>query len=152
MKVKQIALLVVPLLVIVGLLASGGIANALPSYAAATGQACGVCHVSAAGGGALTPLGQRFAAIANRATDPAGAFAQAQAAQATPTTAPAAATATTAPAAATATRAPAAATATAAPGGLPTTGDELPMSWVALGALILVGGGFFLTRLARGAK
>src|SRR3990172_3267328 len=94
---------------------------ALPDYAAKTGQACGTCHVNSAGGGPRTPLGQRFEAIPAHFTDPAGAFAQAQAAaQPTATTAPAkpAATATPAPApAATATPAPAkpAATATPAP-------------------------------------
>jgi len=37
-------------------------ADALPSYAQQTKLACGRCHVSAAGGGALTGFGKAFAA------------------------------------------------------------------------------------------
>ena len=37
-------------------------AGALPAYAAQTKLACGRCHVSAAGGGALTAFGKAFAA------------------------------------------------------------------------------------------
>jgi len=37
-------------------------ADALPSYAQQTKMACGRCHVSAAGGGALTGFGKAFAA------------------------------------------------------------------------------------------
>jgi hypothetical protein len=37
-------------------------ADALPAYAQQTKLACGRCHVSAAGGGALTALGKAFAA------------------------------------------------------------------------------------------
>jgi hypothetical protein len=37
-------------------------ADALPAYAQKTGLACGRCHVSAAGGGALTAFGKAFAA------------------------------------------------------------------------------------------
>ena len=35
-------------------------ANATPAFAGATGKACGFCHQSPAGGGALTPTGQKF--------------------------------------------------------------------------------------------
>lgn len=55
---------------------SPGPSAALPDYTTKTGQACGVCHVNPAGGGALTSVGQRFAAVATHASDPAGAFAQ----------------------------------------------------------------------------
>ena len=37
-------------------------ADALPAYAQQTKLACGRCHVSAAGGGALTAFGKAFAA------------------------------------------------------------------------------------------
>ena len=37
-------------------------ADALPSYAQQTKLACGRCHVSAAGGGALTGFGKAFVA------------------------------------------------------------------------------------------
>jgi mono/diheme cytochrome c family protein len=37
-------------------------ADALPAYATQTKLACGRCHVSAAGGGALTGFGKAFAA------------------------------------------------------------------------------------------
>ena len=37
-------------------------ADALPAYAAQSKLACGRCHVSAAGGGALTAFGKAFAA------------------------------------------------------------------------------------------
>jgi hypothetical protein len=49
---------------IVGLaaFATPGPADALPSYAQQTKLACGRCHVSAAGGGALTGFGKAFAA------------------------------------------------------------------------------------------
>lgn len=53
-----------------------GISVALPDYATKTGQSCGTCHVSPAGGGPLTAQGQAFAAIATHTTDPAGAWAQ----------------------------------------------------------------------------
>lgn len=49
---------------------------ALSSYASATSQACGVCHVNPSGGGARTALGAAFEAIPSHATDPAGAWAQ----------------------------------------------------------------------------
>ncbi len=47
--------------------AMGGIsiprsANATPQYAQQTGRACGACHVSKSGGGALTTFGRNFAA------------------------------------------------------------------------------------------
>ncbi|MCL4533997.1 MAG: hypothetical protein M1370_02425 [Bacteroidetes bacterium] len=50
--------------------------SALPSYAAATGQACGTCHVDPAGGGPRNDVGQAFEAIPTHSTDPAGAWAQ----------------------------------------------------------------------------
>ncbi len=37
-------------------------AQALPQYAQQTGLACGSCHVSPSGGGALKPFGKRFQA------------------------------------------------------------------------------------------
>lgn len=49
--------------------------TALPAYAAATGQACAVCHVNPAGGGPFTATGQRFAAVPTHATNPAAAWA-----------------------------------------------------------------------------
>ncbi len=133
---------------------------ALPDYGVKTGQACGICHVSPGGGGALTPRGQAFAAIATHTSDPAGAFTQSGAAPAAPTAAPkpaATAAPTTPPAAATAaptaapkpaaTAAPAAppAAATAAPAAtpaaLPKTGGEFPLAPLAVGA------GVFLSAL-----
>src|SRR3972149_10414787 len=57
-------------------LAGAGPPSALPNDAAATGQACGVCHVNPAGGGPRTPIGQAFEAIPTHASDPAGAWAQ----------------------------------------------------------------------------
>ena len=54
---------------------------ARPEYAAATGQPCATCHVSPAGGGPRTPIGQAFMAIPTHATDPAGAWAQVVASQ-----------------------------------------------------------------------
>lgn len=53
--------------------------EALPQYAAATGQACGTCHVNPGGGGTLTATGQAFAAVPSHSSDPSGAFAQATA-------------------------------------------------------------------------
>lgn len=128
-------------------------AAALPDYAAKTGQPCATCHVNPAGGGARNSFGQRFEAIPTHSSDPAGAFAQAQAAaQPTATAAPAkpAATATPAPAApaATPTSAPAApaATATAAPAKPAATATPAP----APGALPRTGG-FPLGPLVMGA-
>ncbi|MDO8690202.1 MAG: hypothetical protein Q7R39_09385 [Dehalococcoidia bacterium] len=66
--------------------------SALPDYAAKTGQACGACHVSAAGGGPRTAKGDAFAAIPTHAPDPVGAWAQVSGAAApapAPATAPA---------------------------------------------------------------
>lgn len=132
---------------------------ALPDYAAKTGQACGVCHVNPAGGGQRTPLGQRFESVPTHTTDPAGAFAQAQAAaQPTPTTAPAkpTATATAAPAApaATPTAAPAkpAATPTAVPtpAALPTTGGMPIVPAVIGSAALLLSLGWILRRSSGG--
>ncbi|MCL4367679.1 MAG: hypothetical protein M1337_00650 [Actinobacteria bacterium] len=57
---------------------------ALPNYAAATGQACGTCHVNPGGGGPRNDFGQAFEAIPTHADDPAGAFAQASGASAPP--------------------------------------------------------------------
>lgn len=37
-------------------------AVALPAYTASTGKSCGACHENPAGGGALTALGDAFAA------------------------------------------------------------------------------------------
>lgn len=37
-------------------------AKALPAYAQATGKACGFCHVSPGGGGALKDAGKKFQA------------------------------------------------------------------------------------------
>jgi hypothetical protein len=37
-------------------------ATATPQFAKETGKACGDCHVSAKGGGPLTPLGEKFKA------------------------------------------------------------------------------------------
>jgi hypothetical protein len=41
-------------------------AAATPEFAKETGKACGDCHVSAKGGGALTPLGEQFKANGNK--------------------------------------------------------------------------------------
>lgn len=35
-------------------------ASAMPAYAQQTGRACGSCHVSKSGGGALTKAGKAF--------------------------------------------------------------------------------------------
>jgi len=35
-------------------------ANATPAFAGSAGKPCGFCHQSPAGGGALTPTGQKF--------------------------------------------------------------------------------------------
>lgn len=63
--------------------------SAYPSYAAATGQTCGTCHVNPAGGGPRNATGQAFQAIPTHATDPAGAWAQLNAPTPVPTPAPA---------------------------------------------------------------
>jgi len=54
---------------VVAVLAMGGAliaaprpAAALPAYAAATGKACGACHVNPAGGGPRNAFGEAFAA------------------------------------------------------------------------------------------
>ncbi len=147
----------VPIVALVGVLAALLMmvqpvpTSALPDYATKTGQACGVCHVNPAGGGALTARGTAFAAIPTHTTDPAGAFTQSGAAAsptaaapaATPTAAakpaatPPAATPTAAAPKPTATAAPGA-TATATPGALPRTGG-LPLAPLAVG-----GGGLLL--------
>jgi hypothetical protein len=41
-------------------------AAATPQFATQTGKACGDCHTSAKGGGALTPLGEKFKANGNK--------------------------------------------------------------------------------------
>jgi hypothetical protein len=41
-------------------------ATATPQFAQETGKACGDCHVSATGGGPLTPLGEKFKANGNK--------------------------------------------------------------------------------------
>jgi hypothetical protein len=41
-------------------------ARATEQFAKETGQACDACHVSKAGGGALTPLGEKFKANGNK--------------------------------------------------------------------------------------
>ncbi|MCL5025438.1 MAG: hypothetical protein M1531_02940, partial [Chloroflexi bacterium] len=58
---------------------------ALPSYAAATGQSCGACHVNPAGGGPRNAVGSAFEAIPSHVADPAGAWAQISGSSATPT-------------------------------------------------------------------
>lgn len=114
-------------------------ALALPAYAAATGQACSVCHVNPAGGGTLTAKGQAFAAISTHASDPAGAWAQVNAPAAAPTAAPAAPAAAPAAPAAPAAAPAAPAAPAAAPKALPTTGDigefsQLPTALLYLSA------------------
>ncbi|MDP2937414.1 MAG: hypothetical protein Q8O86_13090 [Dehalococcoidia bacterium] len=152
-KEIMISILVVGFIAAMVALAGPTPTSALPDYTAKTGQACGVCHVNPAGGGALTPRGQAFAAIATHATDPAGAFTQSGAAAQPTATAAApaasptaaakpAASPTTAPAASpTAAAKPAASpTAAAAPGALPRTGG-FPV------APLAAGGGTFLAAL-----
>jgi mono/diheme cytochrome c family protein len=41
-------------------------AAATPKFAAETGKSCGDCHTAAAGGGPLTPLGEKFKANGNK--------------------------------------------------------------------------------------
>jgi hypothetical protein len=41
-------------------------ANANATFATQTGKACGECHVSATGGGKLTPFGEAFKANGNK--------------------------------------------------------------------------------------
>ncbi len=123
-----------------------GRGSALPTYSTATGQPCTTCHVNASGTGGLTAKGQAFAAIPNHAADPAGAFAQVQAAAA-----PAAPAPTTAPAAPAA--APAAPAAT--PAALPVSGEasasaELPMILALFGFFALAAGLSLGFRGARG--
>ncbi|MBI2906412.1 MAG: hypothetical protein HYX92_02015 [Chloroflexi bacterium] len=60
---------------IVALLWQPGTSLAVPNYAAATGQACGVCHINPGGGGPRTAIGQLFEAIPTHSTNPAGAWA-----------------------------------------------------------------------------
>jgi hypothetical protein len=104
---------------------------ALKSYATATGQSCGACHVDPAGGGSLTAKGSAFAAISTHSSDPKGAWTKVSAPVVAPTNTPVptkpaptptlpaptaipvVATATTAPAVATPT--PASAVATVVP-------------------------------------
>jgi hypothetical protein len=48
-------------------------ANATPAYASQTGKACGSCHVSKSGGGALTSFGKAFAANGHKVPGKGGA-------------------------------------------------------------------------------
>lgn len=156
-----ISMMVIGAVVVVASLIAPATTSALPQYATATGQACGVCHVNPAGGGALTARGQAFAAIPTHATDPAGAFTQSGAAApaATPTTAPAASptAAPTKPAASpTAAASPVASptaapkpTVTATPGTLPTTGGIPLLPFAMGGGSFLVALGWSLRRLIR---
>ena len=41
-------------------------AAATPQFAKDTGKACGDCHTNPSGGGALTPLGEKFKANGNK--------------------------------------------------------------------------------------
>lgn len=41
-------------------------AEATPQFAAQTGKSCGDCHTNVNGGGALTPLGEKFKANGNK--------------------------------------------------------------------------------------
>jgi hypothetical protein len=41
-------------------------ASATPGFAQDTGKSCGSCHVSAKGGGDLTPYGEKFKANGNK--------------------------------------------------------------------------------------
>lgn len=99
------------------MLRSAAPAEAFSSYATATGQACGVCHVDPGGGGPLTAKGLAFKAISTHSTDPAGAWAQISAPPA-PTATRVPPTATKVPP--TATRVPPAATA------VPPTATRVP--------------------------
>ena len=113
-------------------------AFALPAYAAATGQACSVCHVNPAGGGARTAKGQAFAAVSTHATNPAGAWAQINAAPAAPAPAAPAPAAPAAPRPAPAApAAPAAPVAGNAPSTLPTTGDAGTASQIPIALMYL---------------
>jgi mono/diheme cytochrome c family protein len=56
------ALLIIPAVVILLLLVSHKTVEALPEYAARTGEPCAVCHVSAGGGGPRTMRGLLWAA------------------------------------------------------------------------------------------
>jgi mono/diheme cytochrome c family protein len=68
-------------------------ADALPAYAQKTGLACGRCHVSAAGGGALTAFGKAF--VANGHKLPSKGAKPGKTSDTGPSSAPAASTATT---------------------------------------------------------
>jgi mono/diheme cytochrome c family protein len=54
------------LLVMSGALLVSHPAAATPKFAAETGKSCGDCHTAAAGGGPLTPLGEKFKANGNK--------------------------------------------------------------------------------------
>jgi hypothetical protein len=41
-------------------------AAATPQFAKDTGKSCGACHTNPAGGGALTPFGEKFKANGNK--------------------------------------------------------------------------------------
>ncbi|MBI2909542.1 MAG: hypothetical protein HYX92_18010 [Chloroflexi bacterium] len=81
-KRLTIVLMSVSLVALLVLLWRATPSEAMPDYAAKTGQACGTCHVNPAGGGTLTATGQAFAAIPTHISDPAGAWAQVAAAPA----------------------------------------------------------------------
>jgi mono/diheme cytochrome c family protein len=49
-----------------GLLIASRPAAATPQFATETGKSCGDCHTAAAGGGPLTPLGEKFKANGNK--------------------------------------------------------------------------------------
>lgn len=62
MKRSHATLLVATVLAMVTLIASVTAAGAFPADAQKTGASCGTCHVSAAGGGALTAAGTTYKA------------------------------------------------------------------------------------------
>ena len=64
MKVKVLVAAVAALAIggVLATVAAPKPAAALPAYAAATGKACGACHVNPAGGGPRNAFGDAFAA------------------------------------------------------------------------------------------
>ena len=60
-------------------------ASATPAYASQTGQACGRCHVSKSGGGALTAFGKSFAANGHKLPGKGGTKGKSSAAHGTTT-------------------------------------------------------------------
>jgi hypothetical protein len=61
-------------------------ASATPAYASQTGRACGSCHVSKSGGGALTSFGKAFAANGHKVPGKGGAKGKSSSAAPTGTT------------------------------------------------------------------